>query len=81
MKDTPIILGLIAIIIILIGLVVFLIFLAGFNVMGGGMMGDHNNFGMMGDVDRHFIEQMIPHHEDAIAMADIALTKAEHPEI
>jgi uncharacterized protein (DUF305 family) len=81
MKNTPLILGMLTIIIVLIVLVIFLSFLAGFNVMGGGMMGDHNDSGMMGDIDRHFIEQMIPHHEDAIAMADIALTKAEHPEI
>jgi len=32
-------------------------------------------------VDAMFIEQMIPHHDDAIAMADLALTRAEHPEI
>lgn len=36
---------------------------------------------MMGNIDQHFIEQMIPHHEDAIQMAEIALQKAEHPEI
>jgi uncharacterized protein (DUF305 family) len=60
--------------------VIFLTFLAGWNVIGG-MMGNHDNSGMMEDIDRHFIEQMIPHHEDAIAMADIALTKAEHQEI
>jgi len=35
--------------------------------------------GMMGD--QHFITMMIPHHEDAIAMANMALTRAEHPEI
>jgi uncharacterized protein (DUF305 family) len=32
-------------------------------------------------LDRHFIEQMIPHHQDAVAMADLALTKAKHPEL
>jgi len=37
--------------------------------------------GMMGDIDRHFMEQMIPHHEDAVAMAELALTRAEHPEL
>ena len=37
--------------------------------------------GMIGDIDRHFIEQMIPHHEDAVAMAELALTRAEHPEL
>lgn len=37
--------------------------------------------GMRGNVDSRFIEQMVQHHEEAVAMADIALTKAEHPEI
>lgn len=32
-------------------------------------------------VDSMFIEEMIPHHDDAIAMAELALTRAEHPEI
>jgi uncharacterized protein (DUF305 family) len=35
----------------------------------------------VGDIDRHFIEQMVPHHEDAVLMAELALTKAEHPEL
>lgn len=33
------------------------------------------------DVGRHFIEQMIPHHDDAVKMADLALVQAEHPEL
>ena len=32
-------------------------------------------------IDRHFIEQMIPHHEGAIAMAELALQKSKRPEI
>jgi uncharacterized protein (DUF305 family) len=32
-------------------------------------------------VARHFIEEMIPHHEDAVVMADLALTQAEHAEL
>ena len=32
-------------------------------------------------VDQHFIEMMIPHHQDAIAMADLALSRAKHPEV
>ncbi len=32
-------------------------------------------------IDRHFIEQMIPHHEGAIAMAQLAQERAVRPEI
>ncbi len=39
------------------------------------------NIGMMGNIDRHFIEQMIQHHDGAVAMATLALTKATRPEI
>ncbi|MGM0365010.1 MAG: DUF305 domain-containing protein [Actinomycetota bacterium] len=39
------------------------------------------NQGIMSDIDRHFIEEMIPHHEDAVHMAELALTKAEHEEL
>lgn len=46
---------------------------------GGGMMGGSG--GMMSDSDRHFIEQMIPHHQAAVVMADLALQKAQRPEI
>jgi uncharacterized protein (DUF305 family) len=31
--------------------------------------------------DAHFIAMMIPHHDGAIAMADLALTRARHPEL
>ncbi len=39
--------------------------------------------GMMGNqqADRHFIEMMIPHHEGAVEMANLALAKAKRPEI
>jgi uncharacterized protein (DUF305 family) len=36
---------------------------------------------MGGDIDRNFIEQMIPHHESAIAMAKLAQQKTSRPEI
>lgn len=42
------------------------------------MMGNNQ---MRGGIDAHFIEQMIVHHEDAITMANLALTRAERPEI
>ena len=47
----------------------------GWNMMGmrGGVVGDN--------VDKHFIEEMIPHHDGAIAMAELALGRSERPEI
>jgi uncharacterized protein (DUF305 family) len=33
------------------------------------------------DMGRHFIEEMIPHHEDAVRMADLAPAQAEHPQL
>ncbi len=45
----------------------------GWGMMGGGMMG--------ANLDQHFIAQMIPHHDDAIAMAELALERATKPEI
>ncbi|HBL12629.1 MAG TPA: DUF305 domain-containing protein [Cyanobacteria bacterium UBA11162] len=43
----------------------------------------HSQMGMMNhqQMDQHFIEMMIPHHQGAIDMADLALTKAKRPEI
>lgn len=35
----------------------------------------------MGWTDESFIEMMIPHHQDAIDMAELALKKAQHPEL
>jgi uncharacterized protein (DUF305 family) len=42
--------------------------------MGAGHMGTQT-------MDQHFIVMMIPHHDGAIAMADLALTRARKPEI
>jgi len=33
------------------------------------------------DPARHFIEEMIPHHEDAIVMAELAFAQANHDEL
>jgi len=48
----------------------------------------NNTYNMMGsenvlnqNIDRHFIEEMIPHHDGAIVMAELALTNAKRPEI
>ena len=58
---------------------------------GFGMMNGSNNSsysrGVAGNnrmasvIDEHFIEQMIPHHEGAVAMANLALKKAKHNEV
>src|SRR3989338_7784781 len=46
---------------------------------GSHIMGDGSMMGQ--DIDQHFIVQMIPHHEGAIAMAKIALERSKRPEI
>ena len=52
---------------------------------GGMMFGGNSDYGPrsanVSSIDQHFIEQMIPHHDGAIAMANLALEKASHPEI
>ena len=45
-----------------------------------GAMGP-GGMGMPMDMARHFIEEMIPHHDDAVVMAELALAQAEHPEL
>jgi uncharacterized protein (DUF305 family) len=49
------------------------------------MMGIRSNSSNMmqnpDKLDAHFMEQMIPHHEDAITMAKLAQTKAKKPEV
>ena len=74
MKKEVIISGLIG---VLIGVLVSALFFGmwWWNPIGWGpMIGG-------GDFDRHFIEQMTPHHNDAVLMAEIALEKAEHQEV
>jgi len=46
----------------------------GMGLSGPGRMGNQS-------MDQHFIVMMIPHHDGAIAMADLALTRAKRPEI
>jgi uncharacterized protein (DUF305 family) len=66
--------------------------MGGRGMMGmGGMMGRVGMGGMggmmggpgyaAGEADQWFIQEMIPHHDDAVAMADLALIQAEHPEL
>jgi len=46
---------------------------------GSHMMQDGTMMGQ--NIDQHFIVQMIPHHEGAIAMAKVALERSKRPEI
>ena len=61
--------------------------LGGLGVWGFGAWGpcpgvlDDSGDGISGTMERHFLEQMIPHHADAVAMARLALTRAEHPKL
>ncbi|MDQ2941447.1 MAG: DUF305 domain-containing protein [Chloroflexota bacterium] len=43
--------------------------------------GCSGNAGQDASIDRDFIDMMVPHHESAIAMAEIAQDRAEHPEL
>ena len=75
----------------MIGLILAGVFYPMMRYGGFGMMNWRNNSvsdqGINGNtqiastIDKHFIEQMIPHHEGAIAMANLALNKAKHQEI
>ncbi len=49
----------------------------------GGQTSTPSGMGMMNkqQLDQHFIEMMIPHHQGAIDMANLALNKAKRPEI
>ena len=68
-----------------IGIVVLGVVLAGIlSIRGEGEpspFAGYQRTGMMMDSDRMFIEEMIPHHQDAVDMGEMALVKAEHPEL
>lgn len=82
MKKEPILYG-------TIGLLVGILltgFAVGYSVNNGyngmmRMMGVNNMYVNSRNVDKQFIEQMIPHHDSAIAMAKQALQKTKHDEI
>lgn len=82
MKKEPILYGIIG---LLIG-IILTGFVAGYSINHGyngmmQMMGVNNNHMNSSNVDKQFIEQMIPHHESAIAMAKLALQKTKHDEV
>lgn len=85
MKNQSILYGIIG---FLVGIVITIIVVS--NAINNNMTGmtrmmgidnQTNSSGSMSNMDRHFIEQMIPHHEDAIAMANLAKDRAQHDEI
>lgn len=63
------------------GIVVFGYFFVKPTVYPGSMMGKNVASQDSDVIDAHFIEQMIPHHEDAITMSEVALEKATRPEV
>lgn len=66
---------------IVIGVIITLL-LSPMMQSGSMMFGQRTNSNqMMSGIDQHFIEQMIPHHEGAVAMANLALQKSKRPEI
>lgn len=76
---------------IIIGILLILLFTPMMRYGGYGMMNWRNNSSydeivtgnnqVASTIEKHFIEQMIPHHEGAIAMANLALQKAKRSEI
>ena len=79
---------------IIIGLVLAIFFTStifpykngGFGMMGWrtnpiSNEGVDRNTQVANNIDRHFIEQMIPHHDGAVAMAKLALEKSKRTEI
>jgi uncharacterized protein (DUF305 family) len=55
--------------------------MAGHQAGSGPMQASGSPSGMSMDANRHYIEWMIPHHEDGVRMADLAPEQAEHPEL
>jgi uncharacterized protein (DUF305 family) len=68
-----------------LGILIVCVIVAGFLIVtaigGFDAFAGQRRAGMMMDSDRVFIEQMIPHHQDAIDMGTLALVRAEHTEI
>ena len=68
----------------LVGLVIGIILMWFFAPWWGGMMAYRNMMGInniMGSIDSHFIEQMIPHHQMAVMMAQMLQQSTIRPEM
>lgn len=83
-RSTLLVLGVVLVVVGLGGLVVATAFLgslaAGTSCPKGTPCSADGSARLWG-MDAMFIQQMIPHHDDAIAMSELALTRAEHPEL
>ncbi len=83
-RSTLLVLGVVLVVVGLGGLVVMAAFQGSFVGETGcppGTPCSADGTAGSGGVDAMFIQQMIPHHDDAIAMSELALTRAEHPEL
>ncbi len=85
MKNQPLLYGIIG---LLIGSLLTVLFVTNtVNTNNYGMMQmmgirqGTNGSPMANNLDQHFIEQMIPHHEGAIEMAKLAQERSKRPEI
>ncbi len=65
---------------LLVGLLGFVIGILPTAMNSNGRM-HFGGYASQKNLDRHFIEQMIPHHQDAVEMAEVAATKATHAEL
>lgn len=70
------------------GIIVWYTIISSFNTNNIGMMrmmgfqyGTQNSLANSESLDAHFIEQMIPHHDDAITMSKLAQAKAKRQEV
>jgi uncharacterized protein (DUF305 family) len=70
----------------LIALLIFVVLVAWYSFGSNGRSpyssdGRFQNSMMSGDIDQHFITQMIPHHDGAIAMAKLALERSSNEDV
>ena len=77
MEKNSIIVGVVALI---IGIGIGYVFWGSTPTQSGSHMMQNGEM-MSQNIDQHFIAQMIPHHEGAIEMAKIALTRSKRPEV
>lgn len=82
MKREPILYGIAGLLVGIVLTGLFGVYVVNNNHRGMmGTMGMNDSRMVGGNMDRSFIEQMIPHHESAIAMAKLAKEKAKHDEV